>query len=1049
MRFLAISIHAHLEPGESMPKILSPELRETLEASLRKIQDTAAELHRRTNRGRARPKGKSKDDTDHDPPLADFRTQLSYLAPHKVFFLEKGWYPDFLKCLENDRKLLRQPPEDDRQDTIKLPCVDIGRPFGVKVRDLDLGYERAGDMEPDTEATRFAKVETACARLAPHFALDGWRFEQLDVGRTAAFSYLKREKNAALACVWPGVADSGALHLLVRIAVVIPADHSYQLQATVTFEHVGRSSEPEFGAHRQLGWISLRRPELIGIKRLLANRRSFVHRVAPLLKAGAIHFPLRDWQEVWGDAQKDPPPAGLLDEIAQHAAVVRTLSAADKRRLLAVLVKLTDWRSRNDVLDIAEALVAVGSLDEVYRVLAEKVPPRSDHASLDDLWFLLRAAEQLDPGAEPSPKTRAIVWESLRLYDSLPLGPLTAKTLLALLRSNTPAQASASVEQLVLDVFAVLREHKPHGWCHLQPLVDVLDPATSEELLQKVAERLIPLQDTAGFGEGSPFLDAVLSFRKLVKKVRILTDPFDLLSRPLPCGEGWIPYYPESARPVFREWLDRPRGDWSGARDAYLTDVAWGVLRSSGDQNRHQEVGWWLRECDASPAAYRALAWRQLEPQADDNFSPVCGELGHLIDPGNIESEKWTLIADSYTLRPSNGELADLWDRWFVQAVVPDSPRWRTGLTRWCLRGLQAADGPATEHWAKLLYRIPQKNVDLAGWLRCLDKFSFHVSTGPASPGSFAVRTPTQRSPDRPKPPPSLRRYLVATFLVGLPTMFLASFLAMWLFSATVGRHWVTDANGEARPVPGDGGDDDSQVLDTPQLDKTDVNETDVQDDEAAQFSVHWKPDEADTAHLVLTGAEPVVRIEMIRFNMDKLDRGELKITTDRELHMAKNEITRFQVAYVLGRDALPDGSAEDNSPALNISWDTASKFCDEISGRLNGFDVRLPHESEWLYATNEAALSDSARNQAEVPGPALEYRGEEWMFNKFAPNGVRRQGNDFPSPSETSHVVRVGPLSTLPTGEDHVSNNWAKARFFDTGPNEQRGFRIVVVKSK
>jgi len=78
---------------------------------------------------------------------------------------------------------------------------------------------------------------------------------------------------------------------------------------------------------------------------------------------------------------------------------------------------------------------------------------------------------------------------------------------------------------------------------------------------------------------------------------------------------------------------------------------------------------------------------------------------------------------------------------------------------------------------------------------------------------------------------------------------------------------------------------------------------------------------------------------------------------------LGKTEVTQGQWFAVMGTKqaewgAKPDTKAGDDYPATWVSWDEATKFCEELTkqeraaGRLpDGWEYRLPTEAQWEYA--------------------------------------------------------------------------------------------------
>ncbi len=84
------------------------------------------------------------------------------------------------------------------------------------------------------------------------------------------------------------------------------------------------------------------------------------------------------------------------------------------------------------------------------------------------------------------------------------------------------------------------------------------------------------------------------------------------------------------------------------------------------------------------------------------------------------------------------------------------------------------------------------------------------------------------------------------------------------------------------------------------------------------------------------------------------IERPVHEVTISQDFYIGRYEVTRAQWQAVMETSPWAGRSAaleQGDSPATFVSWDNVVQFCETLSAST-GYDIRLPSEAEWEYAT-------------------------------------------------------------------------------------------------
>jgi len=200
----------------------------------------------------------------------------------------------------------------------------------------------------------------------------------------------------------------------------------------------------------------------------------------------------------------------------------------------------------------------------------------------------------------------------------------------------------------------------------------------------------------------------------------------------------------------------------------------------------------------------------------------------------------------------------------------------------------------------------------------------------------------------------------------------------------------------------------------------------------AFQVSTQAVSKDVASSHGEYTAIEPGrFREGDVQGEWDERPTQEVEISRRFEIanHPVSNrEYERFRPSHGQVRSKLKDFN-EDESPAVMVSWEDASAYCDWLT-KQTGAVHRLPTEAEWEFA---------CRQKPEIFG-AAELAPEEWCFDWYGPYTNEPQIDPIGYETGDARVVRGGAYRST---KDHISATNRLSNLPDDR-NRAVGFRVV-----
>jgi formylglycine-generating enzyme required for sulfatase activity len=108
-------------------------------------------------------------------------------------------------------------------------------------------------------------------------------------------------------------------------------------------------------------------------------------------------------------------------------------------------------------------------------------------------------------------------------------------------------------------------------------------------------------------------------------------------------------------------------------------------------------------------------------------------------------------------------------------------------------------------------------------------------------------------------------------------------------------------------------------------------------------------------------GYVPSGSFQMGSDNGDPNEKPVHQVTFASGFYLGRYEVTQAQWQKVMGNNPSTFSSCGENCPVEQVSWDDTQEFIKKLNAQNDGYQYRLPSESEWEYACRAGATGDNA----------------------------------------------------------------------------------------